>query len=293
MPDRIITYISFVVLFIGLNACNTGDDIDRIPLARVGDQVLYLSELRSVLPQGLSPEDSIMLTEDYIKKWIISELMVRKAEENLTPALKDLTKELNDYRNSMLTYRYKMELMLQRLDTTVNDREINDYYNLYKDNFILSKDIVKAIYIQIPKEVSQPEQVKVFCEQVTDDNLRELREFCVKYAVTYDIFVDNWVELESVAQYLPEQIEDNQQLLRRNAMIELRDEKAYHLLCIIEYRLANSVAPIEYVSENIKNLIINKRKLDFLKKIEEDVYTEGIRNSKFKLYDYEPEKIEN
>lgn len=293
MPGRIIAYIFFIVAITGLHACNMRDDIDRIPLARVGDKVLFLSELRSVLPHGLSPEDSIMLTEDYIKKWIISELIVRKAEENLSPALKDLTKELNDYRNSMLTYRYKMELMLQRLDTAVNDREIADYYNSHKDNFILSNDIVKAIYIQIPIEVSQPEQVKVFCEQVTDDNLRELQEFCVKYAVTYDIFVDNWVELESVAQYLPEQIEDNQQLLRRNAMIELRDEKAYHLLCIIEYRLANSIAPVEYVSENIKNLIINKRKLDFLKKIEEDVYTEGIRNSKFKLYDYEPEKIEN
>lgn len=277
----------------GFQACMPGDDMDRIPLARVGDKVLYLPEVHSVLPQGLSPEDSIMLTEDYIKKWIIGELMVRKAEENLSPALKDLTRELTDYRNSMLTYRYKMELMLQKLDTTVSDPEINDYYHAHKDNFILSKDIVKAIYIQIPKEVNQPEQVKVFCEQVTEDNLRELREYCVKFAVTYDIFVDNWVDLESVAQYLPQQIEDNRQLLRRNAMIELRDDKGYHLLCIIEFRLANTVAPIEYVSENIKNLIINKRKLDFLKKIEEDVYTEGIRNSKFKLYDYEPEKIEN
>lgn len=293
MPGRIIAYIVAILMITGLHACMSGDDLDRIPLAKVGDKVLYLSEVRSVLPQGLSPEDSIMLTEDYIKKWIISELMVRKAEENLSPALKDLTKELTDYRNSMLTYRYKMELMLQKLDTTVSHREIADYYNTHQDNFILSKDIVKAIYIQIPVEVSQPEQVKVFCEQVTDDNLRELREFCVKYAVTYDIFVDNWVDLESVAQYLPQQIEDDRQLLRRNAMIELRDEKSYHLLCIIEFRLANSVAPMEYVSENIKNLIINKRKLDFLKKIEEDVYTEGIRNSKFKLYDYEPEKIEN
>lgn len=277
----------------GLNACMTGDDIDKVPLARVGDKVLYLSELRSVLPQGLSPEDSIMMTEDYIKKWIISELMVNKAEENLSPALKDLNRELNDYRNSMLTYRYKMELMLQKLDTTVSEQEIAEYYNLHKDNFILSKDIVKAIYIQIPKEVSRPEQVKVFCEQVTDDNLRELQEFCVKYAVTYDIFVDNWVELEAVAQFLPQELEADRQLLRRNAMIEVRDEKAYHLLCIIEFRLANSHAPMEYVSESIKNLINNKRKLDFLKKIEEDVYTEGIRNSKFKLYDYEPDKNEN
>jgi len=281
------------VLLAGIAAlfsCNLRNNSERTPLAKVGENILFLDDLQSILPTGLSPDDSLMMAEDYIKKWIMNELLVKKAEENLSPLQKDLTKELNEYRSSMLTYRYKMELMLQRLDTIVDESEISAYYGQNKENFILNRDIVKAIFIKIPAEVTKPEQVKVFCEHVSDDNLRELEEFCLKYAINFDIFVDNWVELELIAQNLPEPLEDKNRFLRRNAIIEIRDNDFYYLLCVIDYRLSNNMAPVEYVAENIKNLIINRRRIDFLKKIEDDVYMEGFRNSKFKLYSYELEK---
>lgn len=279
----------FFLLLAGFVSCHLIMDSEKIPLAKVGERVLYLDDLQSVLPAGLSSDDSMMMAEDYIKKWIMNELLVKKAEENLSPAQKDLSKELMEYRNSMLTYRYKMELMFQRLDTVVSDTEISAYYELHKDNFVLNKNIVKAIFIQIPSEVSRPEQVKVFCEQVSDDNLKELQEFCLRYAITYDLYVDNWVELEQIARNLPEPITDENRFLRRNATIEMRDKDFYYLLCVIDYRLASNLAPVEYVEENIKSLIINRRRIDFLKKIEDDVYIEGIRNNKFKLYSYEPD----
>jgi hypothetical protein len=286
MFKLLVRYV-LLAMIVALFSCNLRNNSERTPLAKVGENILFLDDLQSILPTGLSPDDSLMMAEDYIKKWIMNELLVKKAEENLSPLQKDLTKELNEYRSSMLTYRYKMELMLQRLDTIVEETEISAYYGQNKENFILNRDIVKAIFIKIPAEVTKPEQVKVFCEQVSDDNLRELREFCLKYAITFDIFVDNWVELDLIAQNLPEPIEDKNRFLRRNAIIEIRDNDFYYLLCVIDYRLANNMAPVEYVKENIKNLIINRRRIDFLKKIEDDVYLEGIRNNKFKLYSYE------
>jgi hypothetical protein len=288
MSETIIKYFIFMLLA-AFFSCHLVMDSEKVPLARVGERVLYLDDLRSFLPDGLSADDSMMMAEDYLKKWIINELLVKKAEENLSPAQKDLSKELLEYRNSMLTYRYKMGLMFQRLDTVVGEQEISAYYELHKDNFILSKNIVKAIFVKIPDEVSRPEQVKVFCEQVSDDNLRELREYCLKFAITYDIYVDNWVEFDLITQYLPEPITDVNLFLRRNATIEQRDNDFYYLICIIDYRLANNMAPVEYVEENIKSIIINRRRIDFLKNIEADVYLEGIRNNKFKLYSYEPD----
>jgi hypothetical protein len=286
MSETIFKYFSFLLLA-AFVSCHLIIDSEKVPLAKVGERVLYLQDLKSVLPAGLSADDSMMMAEDYIKKWIMNELLVKKAEENLSPAQKDLSKELQEYRNSMLTYRYKMALMFQRLDTLVSEREVSAYYELHKDNFVLNKNIVKAIFIKIPAEVSKPEQVKVFCEQVSDDNLRELHEYCLKFAITYDLYVDNWVELDLIAQNLPEPIADENRFLRRNATIELRDKDFYYLLCVIDYRLANNLAPVEYVEESIKSLIINRRRIDFLKKIEDDVYLEGIRNNKFKLYSYE------
>jgi hypothetical protein len=288
MDRNLQVYIMILTLLVA-GSCNLGFDRDKIPLAKVGDKTLYLDDLRSVLPSGLSYDDSLMMAEDYIKKWVMNELLVKKAEENLSPAQKDMARELMEYRNSMLTYRYKMELMFQKLDTLVDDREMKAYYEQNKDNFVLGRDIVKAIFIKIPAEVSRPEQVKVFCEQVSDDSLRELQEFCLKFAITYDIFIDNWVEFELIAQNLPEQLSDPEKALRRNNILEFRDSEFYYVLCVIDYRLAGNIAPVEYVEGNIRNLVINRRRIDFLKKIEDDVYLEGIRNNKFKLYSYEPE----
>jgi hypothetical protein len=281
----------YSILFVTsiLVSCNLLTDSDRIALAKVGDRTLFLDDLRLVLPSGLSYDDSLMMAEDYIKKWVMNELLVKKAEENLSLSQKDMAKELMEYRNSMLTYRYKMELMFQKLDTLVDDRELSEYYQQFRDNFILGRDIVKAIFIKIPSEVSRPEQVKVFCEQVSDDNLRELQEFCLKFAITYDIFVDNWVELERIAQNLPEQLRDSERILKRNNILEFRDSDFYYVLCIIDSRLIGDFAPLEYVEGNIRDLIVNRRRISFLKKIEEDVYLEGIRGNKFKLYTYEPE----
>lgn len=285
--QKITVKYFFFVLVVALVSCNFFTDSDKIPLARVGDRVLYLDDLKTVIPSGLSADDSMMLAEDYIKKWVMNELLVKKAEENLSPGQKDLSKELMEYRNSMLTYRYKMELMFQKLDTVVSEQEISEYYRQHSDNFVLSRNIVKAVFIKIPTEVSRPEQAKVFCEQVSDDNLRELQEFCTKFATTCDVFVDNWVDLDMLLLHLPEPMADENRFLKGNGMIELRDKEFYYLLCVIDHRLANQVAPVEYVADNIKNLIINRRRIDFIRKIEEDVYLEGIRNNKFKLYSYE------
>ena len=288
MGNRLPVYIILLIMAVTVS-CSLWPDSNRIALAKVGDRTLFLDDLRSVLPSGLPYEDSVMLAEDYIKKWIMNELLVRKAEENLSPSQKDMAKELMEYRNSMLTYRYKMELMLQKLDTVVDEREIEVYYGQHRDNFVLGRDILKAIFIKIPSEVTRPEQVKVFCEQVSDDNLRELQEFCLKFAITYDIFVDNWVELDFVAQNLPEQMIDSEKILKRNNILEHRDAGFYYVLCVIDFRRTGDIAPVEYVERNIRDLIINRRRIDFLKKIEDDVYLEGIRNNKFKLYTYEPE----
>ncbi len=279
----------FILLGVGLtfNACLFDRPVDGTPLAKVGDQVLYLADLQSVLPSGLGYEDSVMMAEDYISKWIRNELLIKKAEENLPSSLKDFTKELKDYRNSMIIYRYKMELMLQRLDTIVGTRELQTYYNENKDNFVLNKSIVKALFIQIPLEVSRPEQVKVFCEQINDANLAELREFCLRYAVVCDIYSDDWVDLEPFLLRLTDWTGSEDRSIYPNAMIEHRDQDFYYLLRIIDHQPANSVAPMEYAESQIKNIIVNRRRIEFLKKVEDDVYLEGVRNNKFKLYEYE------
>ena len=282
-------YTTVFLLLPLLFSCIFADRSEKIPLAKVGDEILYMSELESVLPNNLSREDSILMAEDYIKKWVTTELLIKKAHENLTMAQRDVSKELEEYRNSLIIYRYKKELLADKMDTLVNDEDVRQFYDANKQNFILANDILKAIYIKIPLQVSKPEQARAFCEMTTGEDLKELQEFCLRNAESYQFYLDEWVDARIVLQNLPDMPEDFSFRNLKNSLVEKRDEKYYYLVCVIGYGRKGTVAPLEYVSNNIRDIIINNRKTEFLKKIEEDVYVEGIRNQKFKIYHYEAE----
>ncbi len=270
-----------LLLFTG---CKESKKTEKQSVAEVGDKKLYLTEINEVIPAGLEKEDSTVMAEDYIRKWVKKELLIQKAEENLSAEQKNVNKELEEYRNSLITYKYKNELMKQRMDTTVTDLQIENYYTEHTENFNLSRNIVKAIYVKIPKEYATPDLLKKMCANTSDEGLAELREYCLQYAKGFDIFIDNWVDFEMVLKNIPKEIDDPEQFLKQNKSIELEDSNYYYLVSIQDYKLKNELAPMEFMKDNIKNLILNRRKIDFLKQVEDNVYTEGIRKNKFKIY---------
>jgi hypothetical protein len=290
VPDWIKKYGWFFIFVIVVPGCNPNNDSEKTVVAEVGARQLYSDDISDVIPAGTSKEDSILMTEDYIKKWVKQELLIQKAEENLTPEQKDLASELQDYRNSLIIYKYKNELMKQRMDTTVTDSQVEEYYLNNIENFKLTRNIVKAIFIKVPKEFANPAQIKNYCNDTSEEGLDNLREYCVQYAKSFDMFNENWVDFEIVLKNIPKEIQDPEQFLPRNNRIELNDLNYYYLVSIQDYKLKNEVAPVDFVKENIKNLILNRRKIEFLKQLEDNVYTEGIRQNKFKIIKQETDE---
>ncbi|MBN1985629.1 MAG: hypothetical protein JW761_04960 [Prolixibacteraceae bacterium] len=275
-----------------LLGCTGETENGKTVVAEVGEKKLYLSDIASVVPAGTEKEDSTVMIDDYIRKWVKKELLIQKAEENLTPDQKNLAQEIENYRNSLIIYKYKNELIKQRMDTVVTDTQIETYYQEHPDNFNLTQNIVKAIFVKVPNEVANPQQIKALCSDTSVEGLNELREYCLQYAKGFDIFADNWVDFETVLKNIPQEITDPAQFLQRNKLIELTDADYYYLVSIQDYKLKNEIAPAEYVSENIRNLILNRRKIEFLKQMEENVYTEGVRKNKFKIYNGKTDETE-
>lgn len=273
-------YIFCLILFI--SACS--EVKNQVPLAQVGDKLLFLEDVRKVIPERLSETDSSLWVDDFIKKWVQQELMILNAEANLTPAEKDVSQEVEDYRNSLLTYRYKKALMEQKMDTAITNEQINAYYDGHINQFVLKNDIVKAIYLKTPLEVANPETIKSLSMDEDPQKLEELDEYCIRYAKAYDRFDNKWVEANQLLEQIPDEIDDLERFLRRNKFIESEDTDYYYFICIRDFRFKGENAPVEFVSSSIKNNLLNQRKINFLKKIEADVYQEGMESNKFRLY---------
>ena len=277
-------YIFIILAGVLFLKCNKSEVSDDKVVAQVGEKKLFQSEISRIIPSNIEEQDSTLMANDYIRKWVKQELLINKANENLTFEQKNLTKEIEEYRNSLIIYKYKNELMNQQMDTLVTQQQIEQYYNANTDNFKLNSNIVKAIFIKIPNEVANPKLIKELVDDNSEEGTNALREYCIQYAKGFDFFNNNWVDFEVVKNNIPGEITDDSQFLARNNQVELNDSIYYYLVSIQDYKLKNELAPAEYVETNIKNLILNMRKIEFLKQIEENIYKEGIRQNKFKIY---------
>ncbi len=278
---KFAVHISFLALF--LTACNQLLQKEE-PVAKVGERQLTMKELSGYIPDYLNATDSALWADDYVKKWVQRELLLLKAEENLKADLKDVSKELEEYRNSLLVYRYKNELVKEKMDTTVTDSNIQKYFNDHRESFILNRNIVKAIYIKIPVQVSNPDNIKDLCLSENKEKQAKLNEYCMSYAKAYDRFNDQWVAADMVLGNIPKEIKDQNQFLERNRFVESTDMNYYYIVCIRDYKLSGQVSPVEYVQNDIVNLILSRQKIEFLKQIEKDIYKEGLDNNKVKLF---------
>ena len=172
-------------------------------VAKVHDKYLFRSEITQLIPKGTSSQDSILIAQKYIHKWITKELLLRKAQQNLTDEEKNIRQQIEEYSSSILIHKYKEKLIAQKLEDQINDSEIEHYYEQYKQNFILSSDIVRSLLIIIPKSVSNIAQVRKWIRSNDSTDYAHLEEYCIMNAKKYDHFNDQCVELLYLLNILP------------------------------------------------------------------------------------------
>lgn len=267
--------------------CKDNKDTNKdYPVARVFDKYLYFSELKKIIPDKIPTNDSIQIAKEYIDKWIRKQLLLRKAELILSDEEKNLNEQIENYRNSLLIYKYEQYLIHQNLDTTITLEEIKKYYETNLNNFILNDPIVKGLLIEIPSNLKNSDYIKNLVKGDIRTNITKIESFAYMYSTNYQFFGDNWVAFPVITKFIPEEITDYTNFLKRYQYYEITSNDKTIILRIIDYKLPGNIAPIEYVENNIKSIIINKRKLQILNKHSYDIYNEGLKRGYFDIYHF-------
>ncbi len=281
--NMLLILAAMLLLFVF--GCNkSGVDENDKPLARVHNKFLFESDLKGLFPSNISREDSITLAKNYINDWIKKQLMLQKAEENLTDESKNIEKQIEDYRSSLLIFKYRQELIKQKIDTVVTDQEIESYYKEYSANFILNHNIVKALYLKVSKESPEIDKVRQWYKSDDTESLTKLEDYCYQYATKFDNFNGQWLPFNNLLNELPLTIDDEERYLRYNKYIETDDSLFYYFVKINDYALKSTVQPIEYAKPKIKTIILNKRKFSFFEKLENNIYNNALNRNEFIIY---------
>jgi hypothetical protein len=143
-------YLGILFLVFALISCQQQEE-EHIPIASAFDNVLYSDELVEVMPDNLHAKDSLLFARNYINQWQHKKVVLHFAESNLQEEQLDFSRQIEDYRNSLIIYEYRKRLLNQNLDTLVTDEEIQTYYDEHKQEFTLKKNIVQVVFLKVPK----------------------------------------------------------------------------------------------------------------------------------------------
>lgn len=253
-------------------------------IAEVGNDQLYLSRLVDHLPAFENPTDSILFAQNYIEKWVRNQLLLDKSIINLDQKTQD---EIDDmvanYRTSLMIFKYQQKLIMQKLDTVVTEDQINNYYEKNAGNFKLDSSVVKAIYVKVTKSTYDAQKIRRWIRSRKEEDLISLEDYCYQNARNFKMG-EQWMYFGGLLSNTPRTIQDHDKFLRNNKNIEAQDDLCKYYISILDYKLTNDTTPLVFVKSKIRDVIINRRKVKFIRDLENNVYGDAVNQKQFTIH---------
>jgi hypothetical protein len=277
------TLFLILLCFLG-TSCSFFDKGKGKRLARVGNDYLYESDVKQVVPGGYSGADSLEVIQTYINQWIKEKLAVQEALDNIKDMPEDLDDQVENYKNSLILYQYQKELIDSKLDTNISNKEIEDYYAKNKANFELKNNIIKVVYVKVDKKSKDLEKVRKWIKSPEGSDRKNLEEWCLAGAINYYLDDNSWLIFDDLLKEIPIKTYDQEDFLENNRFVEIQDSTGLYLVNIKGFKTKDDISPISVEKENIINILLNIRKLAIVKNMEEKQFKEASDNGKFELY---------
>jgi hypothetical protein len=267
-----------------LLSCNSKDEDQKTQVARVGEAYLYVEDIGDIIPNRTSAKDSIFILKRYVEDWVHDQILVQKAEDNLTEVQKNVENQLKEYRNSLITYAYEKELIQGHLDTVVTNEEIEKYYETHQDDFQLKDNILKVIYVKVSKTAPKLELLRKLCKSENMKDREQLATYCHQFAENFFLNDEAWLFFDDLLKEVPIETYNKELFLKNNRFVEVSDSVSVYFLNIKGFKIRETISPLGFEVNNIKNMILNKRKLELITKMKEDIYNEALNKNKAEFF---------
>ena len=270
----------FILLIVTLSACI--NSADKTIIASVNEHDLLLSEVLKEMP--IQTIDSSYFVQLYMNDWVKKQLMLYHAEINLSIDMQDYHKQIEEYRASLLIYAYQQQLINQNFDTTIAEASVTDYYNQYKEKFKLNKNIFKGRYIVVEKSAPKLSKLSKWYKSDKEESILELEDYCQQFAKEFYLADSSWQYCSLINNKLPEFIQYEEYFLKNTRGVYFEDEQFFYYIYIKDYKIKGSISPLALEKDKIRNVLLNKNKIKYLKQLEDELYQNGLALKKIKIY---------
>lgn len=277
----------FILFLAGAQVLATGcgagaaDDPDPV-LARVHQRTLRLSALDGMFPPGATAEDSLLIRSAFVRRWSREAVLEWEAENNL-PGNVDIDKLVRDYRASLVSSHYEEVLVSMNLDSTVSQQELADYYEAHKEQYLLEKPIIRCFFIRVPYPTPEEETLQDLWNNGKVQDTTALRSYCERLSEIALLEPAAWYSLDDIANQLPEgtltaaNVDSKQEFSQQDGTY-----RYYFRLLELKPRL--EIAPLSYVEEQARRIILHGRKRAVLEEARQAIYERELRRGNVETF---------
>ncbi len=255
------------------------------PVARVNDLYLYQDDITGLVPQDAAASDSAILVNKYLDSWIKKQLMIERASSELDFDQANIERKVLDYRYALMVHEFEKYYINKRLNKEISDEEIEVYYNEKFENFVLRQNIIRCLFAIVPVEAPQIENLRKLIRSYPESNLEEIQSYCYRFATKSSLETDLWLNFDEVIASTPlANVQDKVTFLKNNSYVETSDEENYYFIRLLDYKISDQISPLEYIRDDIESILINKKKIELRKELEDGIYQSAVQNNEFEIY---------
>lgn len=274
----------YLIILLLICSCDLPTNEESNAVARVGEDFLFVSDIEDQI--GPNGSDSIQITSRTINEWAEELLYLKKAEINLSSREKKGLEELvSTYRNDLYVKTYKDKAIQSQLDSIVEKEEIESYFEQNKLNFKTNKDLLRGRYVRVRNENYNLRSIRKSIRRFNEDDKVFLDSIALQFT-TYSLNDSIWVQASQFFNRLPSISERRyKNFLKNDTFFELQDSLEVYLVVVEEVVLRNDLAPLDYVAPTLKQILINKRKLELMRQLDREIIEEGLRQNIYEVYE--------
>ena len=282
------TVFQVLLAMLLLSAC--GDSVNhggKTPYIGVGDEYLYKEDLEQAYMANHTQKDSAAFMQEYIEHWLEDALLYSRAKHNVSSS-KEIARLIESYKKSLLLNIYQERLVDQQLDKEITAEEIASFYEDNSAMFKMEEPMIKGLLLKVSKKAPKLDAVRRWCKSTEPAELEKLEKYTLTNAQLYEYFYDSWMPVSALAAKIALSEEDLKQKVTKKDMIEFSDSASLYIMNISDYLPVGELKPLDLAESEIKELLVNSRKADFLQQVKKDIYNEAISGGKVKYFMNKP-----
>jgi hypothetical protein len=260
---------------------NEAADSERL-LAKVHNKTLHLKDLDGMFPEGMTGRDSTLIINAYVNRWIRETLLLHEAERNIPKDL-NIDKLVRDYRASLIRDHYERILVETGLDSTISQAELLDFYEKHKEQYQLETPIIRCYFIKTPANAPNLDNLRRWWNNPSGDNYQQLIAYCNVYAAAHHLEDSTWHKVDEVGMLLPSGVLSADNVSNKRE-ITLREGDFQYFLRIFEVKNRKEIAPLGYIEDQARKVILHKRKIELLEEKKDHMYELALRRSNVELF---------